>query len=753
MKSQLLILMLVAVVTLSCAQQRTGLNRKALAHANVLLITLDTTRADHLGPYGYKAAQTPNEDGLAREGIVFDACITPTAYTLPSHSSIMTGLYPAAHGVRINGDTALPDSNTTLAERLSAAGYRTGAFVAAFVVDGRWGLKQGFQEYDDRFHMGPDQKLDLARTRRPGNEVVDAALAWLNKSSTQPFFAWVHLYDAHAPYLDGSYDKGITFADAQVGRLLSWLDQRHLRENTIVIVVGDHGEGLGDHSELEHGYYVYDYAVHVPLIVRVPKSASGIRIPAQVRTIDIAPTIVDAVRGAGSQSAESHFEGLSLLPLIDGKEESTPRYAYSESVATRLQYGWSGLYSLRTNDYKFISAPRSELYDLRTDPKELQNKLDDERRVANAYKQELQRVRDASDKDAPKTQEANLDTETMRNLASLGYIGGTSAVVGDDKDLPDPKDKMHLFDSVGYAANLMSQDKYKDAEKVLRIVLKDDPNVPQAQLLLASTYQKLGQRDQAMQILDAYLKRDSHNVRALTAMAEILSDNGKRAEVDALSHQILNIDPRNAHAYELIADGFMAAKDYNGALPALQKAVELQPKLSRSRINLAACYIALGRTGEASTMLNQIIAEYPKFPLAHYHLALLHEREGNAAAARAEYEAELANHPKTVAARFNLGELLMKTGDGAGAERELKTLVEQDPSNARAYLILARIMLDTGRLPEAESNAAAGLAKTSANDLKALGYFVLADVYSREGRRAELARAVQMGEHYRALMN
>jgi len=407
----------VVAIAVSCAEQRTGIDRKALTHANILLITLDTTRADHLGPYGYKAAQTPNEDRLAREGVVFDACITPTAYTLPSHSSIMTGLYPAAHGVRINGDTALPDSDTTLAERLSAAGYRTGAFVAAFVVDGRWGLSQGFQNYDDHFHMGPDQKLDLARTRRHGNEVVDAALAWLNKESTQPFFAWVHLYDAHAPYLDGSYDKGISFADGQVGRLLSWLDQRSLRDNTIVIVVGDHGEGLGDHSESEHGYYIYDYAVRVPLIVRFPKVGPG-RIAAQVRTIDIAPTIVDAVHGAGTQPA--HFEGLSLLPLIEGTKESTPRYAYSESVATRLQYGWSALYSLRTNDYKFISAPRSELYDLRADPNETQNKLDENRRAATALRDELQRVRATSEKDAPKTQEANLDAETMRNLASLG---------------------------------------------------------------------------------------------------------------------------------------------------------------------------------------------------------------------------------------------------------------------------------------------------------------------------------------------
>src|SRR5947209_6836845 len=287
-----------------------------LRNANVLLITLDTTRADHLGCYGDSKAQTPNFDALARDGALFEWCITPTAYTLPSHSSIMTGLYPPAHGVRINGEAALPDSNVTLAERLAAKGYRTAAFVGAFVLDGRWGISQGFQHYDDNFKLGQDQRLDLARVRRPGNQVVDAALKWLNESSSQPFFAWVHLYDAHAPY-EPSYDGAISFADSQVGRLLK---SAH-KPNTIIIVVADHGEGLGSHGEDEHGYYIYDYAVHVPLIVKVP-GISGGRVPAQVRTIDIAPTVVDLVAGEKPKD----MQGSSLMPLLNGEKEPV-RYA------------------------------------------------------------------------------------------------------------------------------------------------------------------------------------------------------------------------------------------------------------------------------------------------------------------------------------------------------------------------------------------------------------------------------------------
>ena len=253
-----------------------GGTSKSLRNANVLFVTLDTTRADHIGAYGYGTARTPALDALAKEGALFEYCITPTAYTLPSHSSMMTGLYPPAHGVRINGEAALPDSDTTLAERLAAKGYRTGAFVGAFVLDGRWGLSQGFQQYDDHFKLGPDQRLDLARVQRPANEVVDAALKWLGERNAKPFFAWVHLYDPHAPYeppepLQG-YDGEITFADSQIARLLEWLDRSGLKDDTIVVVAGDHGEGLGDHGEDEHGYYIYDSSVRVPLIVRLPRT-------------------------------------------------------------------------------------------------------------------------------------------------------------------------------------------------------------------------------------------------------------------------------------------------------------------------------------------------------------------------------------------------------------------------------------------------------------------------------------------------
>ena len=736
---------IVLLALLSCSHPQT----RSLHNANVLLITLDTTRADHIGAYGYGAARTPTLDALAREAVLFEQCISPTAYTLPSHSSIMTGLYPPSHGVRINGEGALADANTTLAERLAAKGYRTAAFVGAFVLDGRWGISQGFQHYDDFFKIAKNQKLDLAGVRRPGNEVVDAALKWLGEPAAKPFFAWVHLYDAHAPYRDGSYDAGITFADSQVARVLAWLDQKNLRENTIVVVVADHGEGLGSHGEDEHGYYIYDYAVHVPLIVRAP-GVPAARIAAQVRTIDIAPTILDFVEGEKT----ADMQGVSVAALMKGGNESTPRYAYSESMATRLQYGWAALYGLRTPQYKFIQAPRSELYDLAHDAEEANNLLDSERRAATQLRSALARVREDSERRAPKTQEANMDEETMRKLASLGYLGGGSAsATGDDADLADPKDKMHLFDSVGYAAHFIAQDDYRKAADVLETVLNDDPKIPQAQLLLVSAYRKTGRTDKAQAILDDYLKQDPGNTRALIAMAEILQEKGKGEDVIAICRKALAVDSRNARAYEIMADVYIDRAEHREALPLLRKVVEIQPKLTRSRLNLAAALIASGGVGEAEHLLTDITHEYPKFPLANYHMGLLRERQGRADDARRAYEAELANQPTSVVARFNLGDLLLRMGDARGAEEQMQRLIKEDPAGARPYLLLARILLGRpDQLAEVERLAHAGLERAKEPDLKALGYFLLADVYSREGRRRELDEAVRKGEHYRGLI-
>jgi arylsulfatase A-like enzyme/Flp pilus assembly protein TadD len=732
-----------------------------LTGANVLLITLDTTRADRIGSYGYGAAETPRLDALASEGVLFEHAVTPTAFTLPSHSSIMTGLYPPFHGVRLNGGAALADVQTTLAERLAGAGYRCGAVVAAFVVDQRWGLSQGFERYDDDFEMAPDQKLDLAGVQRPGDRVVDIGLEWLEQSDERPFFAWLHFYDPHIPYdppepyrsrfggsgKSGLYDGEIAFTDAQVGRLLDWLDERGLAENTIVVVVGDHGESLGDHGEKEHGYYIYDATVRVPLIVRVPGSdLEGVRVPAQVRTIDVLPTVLDLV---GVEMPDP-LHGQSLVPLMLDPEKAGPENAYSESMSVHLQYGWSALYSVRTSSYKFIDAPREELYDLSQDPSESENLLKQEPEVAQGLRSTLAALREEILAGAPEIQEADLDEETLGMLAALGYVGGATASP-EGEDLADPKDKIHLYESVGYAVHLMTGDDYEEAARVLEIVLDDDPAIPQAKLLLATAYQNAGRIEEAKVVLDSFLRDDPDNTAALITMAKMLSEEGKNDEVLALARRVLSVDDRNTQAWELVAGVHMRANDHQGALSPLQRAVEIQPKLTRNRLNLAVAQIGLGRLDVAEPMLDEIIAEHPKFPFAHFHLGLIFEEQGRLEAARGAYAEEVELFPNAFMPRFNHGNLLLRLGDPAAAEQEMRVLINETPETPRPYLFLARVLLKQEKdLSEVERLARAGLERTEDDELKVLGYYLLADVYSRQGRQGELQQVLEKAQYYRS---
>jgi arylsulfatase A-like enzyme/Flp pilus assembly protein TadD len=731
-------------------------------NANILLITLDTTRADRLGAYGYASAETPRLDRLAQEGVLFESAITPTAFTLPSHSSIMTGLYPPFHGVRLNGGVALADVHVTLAERLAASGYRCGAVVGAFVLDQRWGLDQGFESFDDEIDRAHDQPLDLAGVQRPADQVVDAALDWLDADdSERPFFAWLHFYDPHEPYEppepfasrlagrgdSGLYDGEIAFTDSQVGRVFDWLEEQGIADNTVVVVVGDHGESLGEHGEREHGYYVYDATVKVPLIVKVPGAGlEAVRVPAQVRTIDVAPTILDLV----DLAPPDPIYGESLVPLMLRPEREGARYAYSESMAVHLLYGWSALYSVRTSTHKFIDAPRAELYELTQDTSESKNLLNNLPKLAEELRVALTELREKIEAGAPAVQEADLDEETRDMLAALGYVGGATAAP-DGENLADPKDKLHLFESIGYASSLMLGEDFDEAIGVLEFVLGDDPEIPQAKLMLAAAYKETDRTEEAKVLLDAYLREHPDSTRALILMASILSQEGKDEEVLALARRVLAEDDRSTEAYALMAGIYMKANDHQGALPLLETAVEIQPKLTRNRLNLAGAHIGVGRLAEAETILSAILAKYPDGPRVHYHLGLLYEGQGRLAEARAAYARELENYPKSVVSRFNLGDLLLRLGELEAAEREMRTLIEEAPELAKSHLLLARILLKQEReLAEIEGLARAGLERAKADRLKALGYYLLADVYSRQGRQAELQQVLEKAQFYRS---
>ena len=403
---------------------------------SVMLVTLDTTRADRLTPYGLMDRSMPSLERLAREGTVFDQAISASPLTLPAHSTIFTGLLPPRHGVRDNADKPLAPSHTTLAEALHAQGFRTAGFAASAVLDAGRGLAQGFDTY-----TGVDRPSGngLRGLQRRADDVVDDATAWLQTTTGERFFLWAHLYDPHRPYdppppYDGAeaYTGEIAYAASQLERLLNALEERDLLDRTIVIVAGDHGESLGEHGETDHGVFLYDGVLRVPLMIRMP-GARPRRVADVVRLTDIMPTVLELL-GLSRQATD----GVSLARVVKGESLSRDLESYSESLYP-LRFGWSGIYALRDSRFKFIDAPTPELYDLATDPLELHNIVHERPAVAAAMRRRVRAI--AASNSAAPTPSGEVSPDIRERLAALGYVAvGPIEPALSSRRLPDPKD-------------------------------------------------------------------------------------------------------------------------------------------------------------------------------------------------------------------------------------------------------------------------------------------------------------------------
>lgn len=632
-------------------------------------------------------------------------------------------------------------------------------------MDGRWGLKQGFEKYDDEFDLKKYKQLDLGKVQRPGDQVIASALEWLETQKNKAFFCWIHLYDPHAPYeppepylsrygaagLTGLYDGEIAFMDAQIGRLTQWLEEQNLDQKTILALMGDHGEGLGDHGELSHGYFIYDYAVHVPFLMITPfKELQGIRVRSQVRSIDLYPTLLE-MTGA---PIPKENQGESLLPLLFNTGAVAHRLAYSESMTPAIQYGWGALHSLRTGKYKYIEAPHPELYDLTSDALEKNNLIRRLTKLSERFKTDLKQIMEISSTGAPAPESANLDGETLQRLATLGYIGGpTSRKTSSKGLLPDPKEKLEIFEAISLAGELVSREKYDDAATKLEQVLKNEPDIPQALLLLANCYEEMGRVSDAKVQLDHILKDDPNSVQALIGLASILSEEGKTEDVLTLCKKAISVDDRNTMAYSLIGEVYMGVLDHANALPYLKKAVEIQPKMTRNAQNLAVCLIGMKQYPEAEKLLTDITAKNPKFPLSHFHLGLAYDEQGKYLQAQKEYELEIANYKEYAPAHFNLGKVLLQLNDFPGYMKKMREVIALAPHKAEGYLFLARGLLRTPDADNAEilQMMEKGIALAQPARLKALGYFLLADFHSRNKNSARLRDALEKANHYKSL--
>lgn len=640
---------------------------------DVLLVTLDTTRADRLGCYGYAPGKTRHLDRLAAEGTRFETVVAPAPITLPSHSSILTGLYPFEHGVRNNGNFYLAPRFETLATRLKARGYRTGAFVSSFILDRRYGLDRGFDVYDDRMEGEYAQVVTLQAERR-GDRTALALGRWIDERAKEPeapFFAWLHLYDPHEPYRPphpfrdlfpkDPYDGEIAFVDAIVASVLDRLQGAGLLDRTLVVVTGDHGESLGEHGETTHSMFLYEGAIRVPLVLWRPGLVPAGRVVTDpVRLVDVAPTILDLL-GAPALAAP---HARSLVPLVEGRGGGSPLPAYSETLLPKFYMNWAPLRSLRDGRYKLIDAPRPELYDLAADPRESRNLFAERAGTAEALREGLGRL--AASGDAMSVQ--TLDREAMEKLAALGYIGaGAEPPATEATSLADPKDFIALFDRLRQANSAVRERRFDDAIPILKAVLAGDPKNAFATLILGSAYMGRGSSREAIPQFRRYLE----------------------------------LVPTSSYAHQWIAICHVRLGEREAALREAEAALVLDPRFTDARVLKAGVLAARGEHDAAVRVLREAIATDPAKPMIRLDLAKILAEAGHREEARAEFETVLRLAPDSVPGLTGLGALLAGQGDLGGAEATLRRALGHDPEAAQARFNLAQVLESEKRPGEA----------------------------------------------------
>ena len=628
---------------------------------NLLLVTLDTVRADHLGVYGSRSDATPVLDRLAREGVRFAQATAQAPITGPAHAALLTGMYPGRFRVRDNGTTPLPAQATTLAEILGKAGYQTGGFIGAFVLDRAYGFDQGFDRFDSRFEQF--KASDRLAARRRADEVVAPAIAWLLKLDTsRPFFAWVHLYDAHAPYhspapfdrkfATSPYDGAIAYVDSAVGKLLAALERRGLGSRTLIVAIGDHGESLGEHGEEDHGIFLYDAVLRIPWIARLPAVIRpGTVVADQVRAVDLVPTILDWMK-VPSQGA---FDGASVTsrPVTGGADVPL---SYAETYYPRLHYGWSELRSARVGEWKYIDAPHPELYDLRKDPGEQVNVIAGNQGVAARLAAELGRTA-RSVGAGPDVPPAQPDPETLARLRSLGYVGLAAPGAGGTGG-PDPKDKIAGFVAFRklFSSALDDVERRRPGVAIpkLKRALQLNGQSYDAHELLGDAYLALKRFDDALGEYEAAALLNPASAEPLLSAAKALTGLGRFDQAEARVDAAEALEP-NWDGVALARGGLRERQmDFAAALREYTRAVEQNPSDAQARARLANLALQLRLADIAETQGRALLAMGYEPARTHYGLGRAAELRGDRAVAIREYEQAIRLDPSLTEARAAL---------------------------------------------------------------------------------------------------
>jgi choline-sulfatase len=626
--------------------------------SNILLITLDTLRADYLGCYGKDDIETPNLDALAERGTRFANAVVQVPLTTPSHASILTGRYPQGHGIRDVGGFVMEESVPTLAELVKPQGFQTAAFLAASVLHHRFGLNRGFDVYNDEMTSDPDvEKLPGVVAEVRGDVITARAIEWLeNRDRTRRFFLWVHYYDPHFPYdppsdyrsrySDDPYAGEVAFVDAQVGILLDRIREEGLEGSTLVMVISDHGESLGEHGEETHGVFLYDSTMKVPLMVAGPGVRSNVVEEQLVRSIDLVPTALEFV----GLPAPEELDGVSLRPLLEDGLPVRINYSYMETFYPQTQMRWSELFGARTVRWKYVLAPSPELYDLQADPAEETNLIEDYPAEADRLQREIWRINGPPGADREIAYRP-LDDSTMRELQSLGYVSaGSARKIVADLSGPDPKEKVPILQGLDRATDLMNEGDFAAAVPVLRSLVRQDPTNPLIYQNLGLCLQEVGNFREALSVYESAVQNGADTDRTYAEIGEI---------------RIRLVGPE-------------------AGIDALRRSAEINPRNLDNLSNLANAYLETGQLDEAESAVHAIFAQNENHAVGHNLEGLIHIQRRQLQRARRSFERAVEINPDLVEPYMNLGILAQMAGDDPTAIRYFNAFLERarDPQYA-----------------------------------------------------------------------
>jgi choline-sulfatase len=648
----------------------------------VILISVDTLRADHLSCYGYSALRTSNIDALTVGGTLFSQTSSQVPLTLPSHVSLLTSTLPFHNGVQDHGQFLI-SKVSTLAEVLKSHGYRTSAFVGGFVLDKRFGLDRGFDLYDSPFNLRRQRRPDPGDVKRSGDEVVRSACQWLQKNSASPFFLFLHVYDLHLPYEipgraaradAGGYDEALAYEDQVVGRFLTFLRQEGIYGKTLVVFTSDHGESLWEHGESTHGYFIYQSTLRVPLMIHWPAGTGAFpeRIDRPASLLDIAPTVLQYL-GIGRPAG---FQGRGLIETghPPGSSGTEPEI-YSESVYARNHFGCARLRSLRMGRYKYVEAPRPEFYDLILDPDEKQDLHRQQKALAAAYRDRL-RALESRYRKAGEVASTTPSPEVVAALNSLGYVAVSTAKPVDRSDAADPKDRVADFETSRRALDLSGMGKTSEAQALLEPLALKYPEVADLQISLGLNLQRLGRSREAVDVFTRVLKQDPLNVRA-------------------------HFD---------LGTSLLELKQYDEALKEMRAVLALSPTYNRAQELVGVILLSKGEEGAARAHFGQLLKIDPGNYAAHYHLGLMANRKGDWLEAERQFRAAAESDPLSAEAQSGLGVSYLQSGNLEPARQALIEAIRLQPNWADTHFNLGLVYRLMGRKDEAAQSFRAALA-------------------------------------------